>query len=709
MNYDLKELIDIPTVQRLLDSLDEINRLPSAILDIEGNILTATSWQDICTKFHRINPDTIKKCTESDTRIELRIGESASPVMYRCPMGLVDSASPIIVEGKHIGNVFLGQLFIDPPDELHFIEQARGYGFEQSTYLEAMHKVPQCSEEQVYKNLKFLSNLVQVLVEEGLHRKRHVESENYLRESEKKLKVIFDTSDAGIIVVSPLGIITFANRRMADMFGLPINELVDTNYVDHLHESEKSAGTESLGRIIAGKVKSVELVRHYIRKDGTDFWGNLTGTRLENVDGTMRDEVIVISDITERKQAEEDKRSLEQQLQQAQKLESLGVLAGGIAHDFNNLMTVIMGSCFLMKMDTETALEQIPAIEKAAECAAELCRQMLAYAGKAPIAHSEVNLGELVGDMVGLLKTTISKNVSIIFNGASNIPLVKGDTSRLSQVVMNIIINASEAIGEMRGEIGISLSTIKICSDLHNKDCLGNVIPHGYYVCLDVSDNGSGMDDETKRRIFEPFYTTKFTGRGLGMSAILGIIKGHNGALQLTSQLGHGTTIKILLPAQIYEASSHKPSPPNVKNHWQGSGTILLVEDDKNILFAAKITLETFGFAVIGAANGKEALDLYRAHSKSIVIVMTDIGMPVMDGYELIAEMKRLSPNLPIVVASGFGNNIVNSRIPEKDIAGFINKPYNIDKIKDVLMRVIDGVSTTNWSNATTQCRPSRR
>ncbi|MEI6305880.1 MAG: PAS domain S-box protein, partial [Deltaproteobacteria bacterium] len=247
----------------------------------------------------------------------------------------------------------------------------------------------------------------------------------------------------------------------------------------------------------------------------------------------------------DRKKMEDERLALERQLLQAQKMESLGVLAGGIAHDFNNILAVIIGNCFLVKMDYETAETHIPEIEKSVERAAGLCRQMLAYAGKAQLTQAQVNIRILVDEMVDMLKATLPRNSAIKPDFTTGIPFILGDASQLRQIVMNLIINASEAIGENEGEILISLVKMKVGPDQYIKDHQGKDIPPGGYVCLEVTDNGCGMDEETKWRIFEPFYTTKFTGRGLGMSAVLGIIKAHNGALQLFSQLGKGTTFKV--------------------------------------------------------------------------------------------------------------------------------------------------------------------
>ena len=691
MNYTLNELLDIPTLQGLLDSLDEINKLPSAILDIEGNILTATAWQDVCTKFHRINNDTVAKCTESDTGIEVNVAVSVSPVVYRCPMGLIDAASPIVIEDRHLGNVFIGQLFTEQPDVTYFVEQARKYGFDEIKYLEAVHEVPVCTEEQLRTNLAFIGNFVQMLAEQGLQSRRQIELENELRESQTKLKVIFDTSEAGIIVVSPLGIISFANRRIADMFGFTVPEIVGTRYIDHLHESEKQSGEERMKQISIGEIKSLELDRHYVRKDGSDFWGHLTATRFDNLSGDMLDQIIVICDVTERKRVEAEEKLLEQQLQQTQRLESLGVLAGGIAHDFNNILAIIMCNCSIAKQQPQAADDCFTEIEKAVDRAAELCSQMLAYAGKTQFIQSRFNIEKLVKDMVQMLSYTINKNAVITLDCRTDIPLIKADSNQIKQIVVNLIINASEAIGKDHGTICVSLAKTLIGTDQTEKDHLGSVITPGWYVTLEVIDNGCGMDDEIRRRIFEPFYSTKFPGRGLGMSAVLGIITSHKGALQLSSEPERGTTVKVFLPALPSQPGEEKSIPRIASGSWQGKGTILLVEDEELLRYLAKTLLEELGFIVIEASNGIEAIEQYQKDRSDITLVMTDIGMPVMDGYELFHELKRLNPELPIIISSGFGDDDVISHIAREHISGLIGKPYNFEKLRDVLKNVVEG------------------
>ncbi len=396
-------------------------------------------------------------------------------------------------------------------------------------------------------------------------------------------------------------------------------------------------------------------------------------------------------EMREHKRAEAEKTVLEQQLHQAQKLESLGVLAGGIAHDFNNILSIIIGYCGLVKMNYASAEKNIAHIETAAERAAGLCRQMLAYAGKAAFIKAQLDFAGLVDEMITMLKTTISQTIVIESRLGRDIPQFVGDASQLRQVVMNLIINAAEAIGEVDGKIDISLEKTEIKAKQTKKDHLGKIIPAGHYILLAVNDNGCGMDEETGRRIFEPFYTTKFAGRGLGMSAVLGIIKAHVGALQLESQVGHGTTFMVYLPVQPGCPEKVEASRDETPAAWQGSGTVLLVEDEDHVKSIAIELLQMLGFTVIDAANGKEALELYEKNAADITLVVTDMGMPVMNGYELFYKLKQRSPQLPIIISSGFGEGDIVSKIPRREIAGLVNKPYSFNQLQEVVKEVLKG------------------
>jgi signal transduction histidine kinase len=407
-------------------------------------------------------------------------------------------------------------------------------------------------------------------------------------------------------------------------------------------------------------------------------------------------------DISELRQSERERQLLEQQMQHAQRLESLGVLTGGIAHDFNNILAVIIGHCCLAQMDAERAETSLAEIEMAAERAADLCRQMLAYAGKAQFVQEKLRFRELVDEMIKMLKPTISQKVTLRLDCAGDLPAIYGDASQLRQIVMNLVINAAEAIGKEQGEVWLSIIRSVIAEGGAERDHLGKPIKAGSYLCLEVTDNGCGMSEETGRRIFEPFYTTKFTGRGLGMSAVLGIIAAHQGALQFFSQPGHGTSFKVYLPVQ--EGDDHakeQPEPADASAQGFGDGTVLLVEDEEQVRAVARAMLESFGFSVLEAADGKEALELYRGRSAEVAMVVTDMGMPVLDGYELVVELKKIAPALPIIVTSGFGEAEVASRIPPGQIAGLIGKPYNLSQFRGVVKSILGSLAARAPDTAT--------
>ena len=409
-------------------------------------------------------------------------------------------------------------------------------------------------------------------------------------------------------------------------------------------------------------------------------------------DGSFAGYIGYCFDITERKRNDAEKVAFEQQLNQTQKLESLGVLAGGIAHDFNNILAIIIGYCAVIKIKPATVEKNIDNIEKAAERAAGLCRQMLSYAGKSTMTQGKINLGEITDEMVKMLKTTISQNVVINSSISPDIETINGDDSQIRQVVMNLIINAAESIGEAQGTVQISLAKKEIKEGLLEKDYLGKSVPVGEYITLKVTDNGCGMDDETKNRVFEPFYTTKFTGRGLGMSAVLGIITAHNGAIQLTSESGKGTTFCVYLPIQLKKSATESSLKQVATEQWLGSGTILLVEDEEHVKSIAIALLENLGYTVIDASNGREALELFHNNIADISLVITDMDMPVMGGCELFRELKNLKPELPIIISSGFSDADITAKIAREEISAMINKPYSFDLLRNVLQRVEEAV-----------------
>ena len=384
-------------------------------------------------------------------------------------------------------------------------------------------------------------------------------------------------------------------------------------------------------------------------------------------------------------------RKLEQKLQHAQKLESLGVLAGGIAHDFNNLLVGILGNAglALSELPPEAPVRaEIDAIQTAAIRASELTRQLLAYAGRGRFVIGRLNLGRLVEEMGYLLSAVIPKNVVLKYHLAAGLPAVEGDPTQLRQVVMNLITNAAEAIGTRSGIITIATSLIHAESSYLADTYLDDALATGYYVCLEVSDTGAGMSPETKAKIFDPFFTTKFTGRGLGLAAVLGILRAHRGAVKVYSEVGRGTTFKMLLPA-VEGAADLVDMASRAERRQVGDGTILVVDDEESIRNVTRRILERWGFKALLASDGVEGVELFRAHKDEIRAVVLDVTMPRMGGEETFRQLRQIQPTVKVLLSSGYSEQEATSRFAGKGLAGFLEKPFRPQDLIDRLQAML--------------------
>jgi signal transduction histidine kinase len=383
----------------------------------------------------------------------------------------------------------------------------------------------------------------------------------------------------------------------------------------------------------------------------------------------------------------DQRRRADEQMRNAQKLESLGVLAGGIAHDFNNLLVGVLGNAGLALLELpedSSARQPIRDIEVSAQRAAELTRQMLAYSGRGRFRVEPVDLSAVVEEMSQLLRRVISKQTQLSLRLGRQVPAVVADVTQLRQVVMNLITNASDALGELGGTVTLETGTVMADRAMLASTYLNEELPPGLYVYLDVSDTGSGMDTATSARIFEPFFTTKFTGRGLGLAAVLGIVRGHKGAISVESAPHRGTRFRVLLPATTTAAGAAEA--PAGAALGQGDGLVLLVDDEEAVRGLARRVLERGGYQVLEAESGENALTLLKQHPASVRAVVLDLTMPGLGGEATLQQLRQIRPDLPVIVSSGY--------VPEEEgtMAGvpFLAKPYRPSELVDAVKAVIE-------------------
>jgi len=407
------------------------------------------------------------------------------------------------------------------------------------------------------------------------------------------------------------------------------------------------------------------------------------------VDGLL----VITRDVTQMKRNEAEQRELARRLQETQKLESLGLIAGGIAHDFNNLLTIILGNANIARLELPSdsnIRECVSRIEATSLRAADLCKQMLAYSGKGLFVIRRINVSKLLEEMTELLQLSVAKKVNLRFELDTSLPAVLADSTQLQQILMNLVTNASEAIGDRDGAICIRSTLAQVDRKLLRDLSPATNIADGKYVLLEVTDNGCGMTPEIQERIFDPFFSTKFAGRGLGLAAVLGIVRSHRGAISVHSEVGRGSSFKLFLPPveglPEEEARSLEPT-----SNWKGRGTILLAEDEEGVRVTTADLLRAGGFSVDVAESGRTAIDKFRMAPQRYKAILLDFAMPDGDGAEAFHEIRAIQPEAIILVMSGYNSQDVLDRFKGKGLNGFIQKPFQADSLIAAIRKVLEG------------------
>ena len=527
------------------------------------------------------------------------------------------------------------------------------------------------------------SNLEQELAERR-------EVERALLESEAHYRVILDSVSDAILIHDPdTGAILQVNRRMCELYKCTQEKAIDLTIGDISANVPPYTQAEAITHLRLATSGVPQMFEWHARDcQGRLFWVDVV-MRCVDICGQAR-VIVTVRDISARKTEDELQRRTVTQMQHTQRLESLGVLAGAIANDFNNLLTAVLGNVDLATADQAPAAPNsayLQEIDRAARQAAELCRQLQTYAGKGSSAIQKLDIGQLVQEMVYMLDVSISRRSALRYHLASGLPHIEADPSQLRQVVLNLVVNASEAAADRDNQVSIATGVMSCDSACLSEYLLGDTRKAGEYVFIEVSDTGTGMTPATLDRIFEPFFSTRLAGRGLGLATVLGIVRAHNGAIRVTSIAGKGTTFRVLLPAlpPAVAATAGEDAPGKAPAPWRGSGTVLVVDDEESVRTIARQLLERLGFRVVLASDGSDALHLFRdteALGQPVRCVLLDLTMPHMDGEEVFRELRSMRQDVTVILASGYSEEAQAERFAGLGLSGFLQKPYRLASLQ---------------------------
>jgi len=797
--YRLSDLLDMGVTQKMADAFYNAAGMPIGIIDaIDGSILVGSGWQDICVKFHRVNPILRQRCQESDNFIKNHLVEGHA-CQYKCQNGLMDIGVPIVVEGRHLATMFLGQFFYEDetPEREFFIQLAQEFGFDLDDYLAALDRVPRLSHEKVNGILEYnmaLTNFLAGLAENSL---KKIQAEEKIRASEQKFHAIFDQTFQCIVLLSTDGRILEVNNTAVQFSGIRHAETVgklfwETHWWSHSSELQEKtrlavqrvakgafvrfeathpaadgtlhyvdfslkpvkdqAGAVVLliaeGRDITERKKAEQALQftqfavdhirdaaYWTGPDGRLLYVNeascraLGYTREELLSMTVSDirpvfppevwsehwqelrerKTFIFESILKRKDGSvfpveacvnyvlfggneyncafvrdiSERKRVESELVKAHKLESVGLLAGGIAHDFNNILTGIMGNASLAKMSLspqDKAYKYVDNLETASYRAKDLTQQFLTFSkGGAPI-KKRTSAAEIIRSSMQLALSGLKSTGELTI--PDDLWFVDADEGQVSQVIINLIINADQAMpkgGNIRG----------ICENIELDEANSFFLKKGMYVRISITDQGMGIPEEYLGKIFDPYFTTKEKGRGLGLASAYAIMKNHDGHISVESQIGVGSTFSLYLPASVLPVIEQVETAEIVS----GKEKILVMDDEEMVSTVVGEMLEHLGYNVAFAQDGEQALAMYSealTSGRPFDAVIMDLTIPGgMGGKEALRRILQIDPDVRAIVSSGYSNDPVMADFRQYGFAGMVEKPFNLEKLSEQVSKVL--------------------
>jgi PAS domain S-box-containing protein len=507
--------------------------------------------------------------------------------------------------------------------------------------------------------------------------------EGALRESEERFRRVFEEGPLGVALQGPDHRFLKVNHALCQMMGYSAAELVQMSFVDITHPEDVQSDLKLADRLLRREMPSYRIQKRYVTKDGQILWVNLTKSLIVDNDGAPLYGITMVEDITEVKRTQQEAIA-------RQKLESLGTLASGIAHDFNNLLGAIHAQAELAQSELDggsPCREELQSIRDVATRGSEIVRQLMIYAGKETEVDELVSLTGIVKEMLPLLKVSLSKHAILTTELSPDLPVTRASAGQLRQVVMNLVINASDAIGDRDGAIRVIARRM---NPRGGEVAVPETAPEGDYIALEVSDTGCGMSPEIQVRVFDPFFSTKSTGRGLGLAVVSGIVRSLGGEIHVTSEYGKGTTFQILLPCAENEA---KPSNASMSDCGESinrseESTVLVVEDEPVLRSAIVRKLRKTGLVVLEASNGSDAISLLRSNADQIDVMLLDMTIPGASSTEVILEVAQTRPDISILLTSAYSQQTLPVSSNASQICGFLRKPFQLEDLVKSIRRV---------------------
>jgi len=609
-----------------------------------------------------------------------------------------------LLDERKIRELNRGQMRQVVLDKVERLQQANEKLEEKNIQLEVAQQALESANEELEDRVRERTEALRV-------------SNAELKQSEEKFRRIAFAAHDAIVMWDDFGRVSFWNRAAERIFGYSKAEILEQEVCKTLipwrFHAPFRKGLLTFAATGQGLATGETVEWEMQGQNREEFPVELSLSSVE-IQGRWH-ALAVVRDIRERKRSEEERRQLEQQMQHNQRLESLGLLAGGIAHDFNNLLSSILGDAGLVKRRAASGAAwegHLDKIETAAVRAAELTHQMLAYSGRGQFVVEACDLSAVVEEMAQLLEVSVSKQVNFEVELAPDLPPIEADRAQVQQVVMNLITNASDALGDEVGSILARTGVIDADRPYLAGCELGGELDPGSYLFVEVRDSGCGMDEAAQKRIFEPFFSTKFVGRGLGLAAVLGIVRGHSGAIRVESEAGHGTTFRVLFPAAVspgpasVAAASPKsrgetkdvgsprtdrPTVENVSSPTMKRGrTILVVDDESDVREMITSALEVLDFEILTAVDGQQAIDTFRRQGDTIDLVIMDMTMPKMDGKTAFLEMLEIRRSAKVILSSGYSRNHALRDLENEKPIGFLEKPYTLPRLVAEVTTVLE-------------------